>query len=52
MPKIFYVVARIDVKSNLEVANGFYPSVGSCTKVPFSIQGEIAIVGILTPSLV
>ena len=49
-PKILFAVARMEVESNYEVSVGI--SFGSpCeTTVPAGIQGEIAMVGIRTPS--
>lgn len=49
--KSFMTVAGMEAVSNSEYSFGFCSSVGLLTKVPFLIHGDMAIVGIRTPSL-
>lgn len=50
-PNKMFDVDNTEVASNYEYQVGFSPGKASWTTVPFCIQGEIAIVGTLIPSL-
>jgi hypothetical protein len=51
IPKIFWIVEITEECSNSLLGKGFCKFVGLLITSPFSIQGEIASIGTLTPSL-